>query len=294
MSLPPTVLVHGGAGRVSPQGLPAHVAGCGKAAEAGLREMVDGKSALHAVVRAVVWLEDNPIYNAGTGASLREDGSIALDASLMDGAELRAGAVCNLPPFRNPILVAHSVMERSRHILLCGADAAAFAANVGHTPATLDAMRTERAQQRLVRWREGHVGEGWAGGTVGAVAIDAEGNVAAATSTGGTVGARVGRIGDSPILGAGTWADNTTGACSTTGIGEDIMRLGLARSAAEAWKANRHAQLAAQEAIDSLRRVDGQAGLIFVSATGELGIAKNTETMSHAVARLGQPLRMGH
>lgn len=260
----------------------AHVAGCERAAAAGFEILRDGGSALDAVQRAVQVLEDDPLYNAGTGGSLTRAGTLELDAALMDGATLRAGAVCALRPFPSPIAIARRVLDDGQHVLLAAEGAAAFAREHGFEPS--DAMITDKARERLQRWRDGQVGEGWAGGTVGAVACDGQGHVAAATSTGGTVGKRPGRVGDSPILGAGTWADDETGACSATGVGEAILRVGLARVACEA--AASDPQAAVRAALARLEaRVGGEAGLILVTSDGRVGVARNTETMSHAIAR---------
>jgi beta-aspartyl-peptidase (threonine type) len=256
--------------------------------------LLAGGSALDAVEQAVVLLEDDPIYNAGTGASLTWDGSIELDAGVMEGTAMRAGAVAALPPFRNPIRVARRALDDGRHVLYAAEGAAAFARAHGFEPAPLEAMRTERAVERLDRFKVGRESEGWAGGTVGAVACDRHGRVAAATSTGGTVGKRPGRVGDTPLFGAGTWADDASGACSGTGIGEMIIRVGLARTACDLVRAGVPAEEAARRAIEELgARVGGTGGLILVDRTGAVGIARNTRTMSHAVAIEGRPVTSG-
>ena len=247
----PVVVVHGGAGRVEASRLQAHEAGCGPAAEAGLRVMLEGGSALDAAQRAVEILEADPLYNAGTGGSLTSAGELELDAAVMNGSDLRIGGICSLPPYPHPIRIARALLEADRHVLLSAAGADAFARAHGFAPADPEAMITERARQRLAKWRAGQVGEGWAGGTVGAVACDRSGRVAAATSTGGTVGKAPGRVGDSPIPGAGTWADDRTGACSATGIGEAILRVCLARYACDQI-AGHGAQVAAERAITEL------------------------------------------
>ena len=289
----PVVVAHGGAGRVPSERLEAHVDGVAAAAEAGLAVMLAGGSALDAVQATVEAMESDPLYNAGTGGSLTEAGTLELDASLMEGAFLRGGAVCSLPPFEHPIRIARALLEDGRHVMLCAEGAAAFAESVGIAPSTLEAMRTAAALERLERWKAGGVGEGWAGGTVGAVACDGKGRVAAATSTGGTVGKRIGRVGDTPILGAGTWADDRTAACSCTGIGEAILRFGLARDTCERAR-EATAQAAASAALGAFgERVSGEGGLILVTPGGEVGIARNTETMSHAVARPGSTIK-GH
>ncbi len=281
----PVVVAHGGAGRVQADRLDEHVAGVAAAAEAGLAVLEAGGSALDAAQRTVEVMEADPIYNAGTGGSLTEAGTLELDASLMNGADLSGGAVCTLPPFLHPIRIARAVLDDGRHVMLAGEGAATFAEGAGFERSTLAVMGTESARQRLERWREGQVSEGWAGGTVGAVVCDGAGHVAAATSTGGTVGKRPGRVGDTPILGAGTWADDRTGACSCTGIGEAILRFALARDACERLRGE-EAAIAAQTAIAAFGdRVAGEGGLILLAPDGSVGIARNTETMSHAIAR---------
>lgn len=280
----PVVVVHGGAGSIGAASRDAHMRGCEIAAARGLAVLVAGGSALDAVQAAVEVLEDDPLFNAGTGGSLTSAGTLELDAALMEGTTLRAGAVCSLSPFTHPIAIARAVMEKSRHVFFAAEGAAAFAREQGF--ASDDAMVTQSARERLARWRAGQVGEGWAGGTVGAVACDAHGRIAAATSTGGTVGKRPGRVGDSPILGAGTWADDMTAACSATGIGEAILRVGLARTACDA--AVGGAQRAVEHALSVLeQRVGADAGLILVTSSGDVGIARNTETMTHAIACAG-------
>jgi beta-aspartyl-peptidase (threonine type) len=288
----PVVVVHGGAGDVPLERRPAHVAGCRTAAAAGLEILVGGGSSLEACVRAVEIMEDDAQYNAGTGGSLTEMGTLELDAGVMDGATLAAGAVCALPAFENPIRIAHAVLIDGRHVLYAAEGAAAFAERAGFVRADPAEMITERARHQLDKRLAGRAGEGWAGGTVGAVACDERGHVAAATSTGGTVGKASGRVGDTPILGAGTYADDAAGACSATGIGETIMRACLAHTAVELCRAL-PAPEAAARAMEHFRRFDGRGGLIVVDRRGRVAHLFNTDTMSHAVARVGEPVTSG-
>lgn len=275
--------MHGGAGEVSAESLPAHVEGCRIAAQEGARVLAGGGSALDAVQRAVEVLEDDPRFNAGTGACLDEDGLVLLDASIMEGAELRAGGVCALPPFLHPIAIARAALEDGRHILYAGEGAARFAKAHGFTPSTSEAMTTERSRAKWEHARKAHEAQGWAGGTVGAVARDASGHVAAATSTGGMVNKRAGRVGDSPVLGAGTYADDLAGACSNTGDGEAIMRVCLAKLAVDSVGAGKSpeesARLAAQVLTDRGR---GSGGIILVDKSGRLAWARTTKTMTWA------------
>ncbi|MBX3231519.1 MAG: isoaspartyl peptidase/L-asparaginase [Labilithrix sp.] len=275
-----SILVHGGAGEVAPARLPLHVEGCARAAAAGANVLAAGGSALDAVQRAVEALEDDPLFNAGTGACLNEDGVIELDAAIMDGADLRAGAVCALPPFRNPIAIARRVMDASRHVLLAGEGAVRFALAHGFMRAELDAMITEHARTRWAAAKRLRTTQVETGGTVGAVARDANGHVAAATSTGGMVNKLAGRVGDSPLVGAGTYADDVAGACSTTGHGEMMMRVCLAKTAVDAAGPPADAVRRALATMEA--RTRGTGGAILVRPDGSLGLARTTRTMSWA------------
>lgn len=291
----PVVLVHGGAGDVPDEARAAHAEGCRVAAERGLAVLLATGSAIDAAVAAVRVLEDDPRFNAGTGACLTSAGTIELDASIMEGTSLRAGAVACLPPFREPIAIARTVMDDGRHVLYVADGARAFAIERGYVPAEPTSMMTEAARARLASFREGRVGGGWAGGTVGAVVCDASGRVVAATSTGGMVGKRPGRVGDSPILGAGTYADDAAGAASATGDGEAALRLGLTRFAIERMRQGASAREAADASIAAFgAKVAGKGGIILVSPRGEAAWARNTATMSYGLARAGAPSQCGH
>lgn len=294
MAISPVVLVHGGAGDLPEAARPMHAAGCQRAAEAGLAKLLETGSATLGAIAAVRVLEDDARFNAGTGGCLTSAGTLELDASIMEGAGLRAGAVAGISPFKNPIEIARAVMDDGRHVLYAAHGADAFAKEKGFAPADPESMITPAARKRLAEFLAGQVGGGWAGGTVGAVACDRTGNVVAATSTGGMVGKRPGRVGDSPILGAGTYADDLAGAASATGDGEAALRLGLTRFAIERLRAGIAAQLAAEEAIAAFgTRVSGKGGIILVSRTGEIGFARNTATMSWGLAREGEPPSSG-
>jgi beta-aspartyl-peptidase (threonine type) len=279
------VLVHGGAGDLQAERVDLHVAGCREAAAVAADMLRHGASALDAVERAVSVLEDNHCFNAGTGACLNAEGLIELDASLMEGSSLRAGGVCALPPFHHPIEIARAALEDGRHVLYAGEGAARFARERGFAPVSSESMTTADARRRWEAVKLGMVGASWGGGTVGAVARDRSGMVAAATSTGGLVNKRLGRVGDSPILGAGTYADNQTGACSATGQGEAIMRLALAKSTTDALRSGDLPEQAARAAIRALGlRVSGTGGLIVIDNAGRLGLARNTYAMTWAAA----------
>jgi beta-aspartyl-peptidase (threonine type) len=290
----PIVLVHGGAGDVADGRLAEHEAHAGRAAEAGLAVLERGGTALEAVVAAVAVMEADPLFNAGTGASLTEAGTLELDASVMEGTSRRAGAVAALPPFEHPIRIAEKVLEEGRHVLYAGEGARAFAVRAGFSPADPAAMITDASRKRLSEVLSGRASEGWAGGTVGAVACDERGRVAAATSTGGTVAKAIGRVGDTPIVGAGTYADDALGACSATGIGETILRSCLSARAVDRL-ASEDPEEASKRAIGIFaERFSGSGGIILVDRAGRIGIAKNTRTMTYAFAKRGARTTTGH
>jgi beta-aspartyl-peptidase (threonine type) len=265
------------------------IEGCRKAASIGAALLAGGASSLDAVQGAVRALEDDPLFNAGTGACLTEDGAIELDAAIMEGSSLRAGAVCALPPFRNPIDIARAVLVEGRHVLYAAEGAATFARRAGFEPSTLEAMTTERARRKWEDFRKTSLAAGGVStGTVGAVARDVRGNLAAATSTGGTLGKRAGRVGDSPIVGAGTFADDEAGAASATGQGEGIMRACLAKAAVDEMRRGLEPEAAARFAIEHLsNRVGATGGIILVDAKGRVGLARSTPSMAWGAAWQG-------
>jgi len=291
------IVVHGGAGdgpsAASGASASDYEAGCRRAVEAGAAALRGGLGAHDAVERAVRMLEDDPLFNAGTGACLDAAGLIELDAAIMEGTTLRGGAVCSLPPFRNPIAIARAALEDGRHVLYAGEGAAAFAVEQGFERTTSEAMTTTYARARWAALRaeladlasrgDTKAGATPGGGTVGAVARDPSGQVAAATSTGGLVNKRVGRVGDSPLLGAGTYADGDGGACSATGHGESIMRLALAKAATDLLRARVHPEDAARAVVGVLgSRLGGSGGVILVDRSGRTGWSRNTLTMPWA------------
>ncbi len=271
------IAVHGGAGRADPAEQPARAAGVARAAAVGFAALAAGATALDAVVEAVVVLEDDPAFNAGRGAVLCEEGVVELDASVMAGESLAAGAVGAVRGVPNPVRLARAVAAEGREVLLVGRFATALARRHGLPVCAPRALVTKAARRR---WRERRPAPGE---TVGAVACDARGHVAAATSTGGIAGKRAGRVGDSAVIGAGTYADDTLGAGSATGPGEAIIRLGLVRTALEHLGRGLSPQAAAEAALRALGdRLGAQAGLILVDAAGQLGIAHTTEAMAAA------------
>ncbi|AKT40219.1 isoaspartyl peptidase/L-asparaginase family protein [Chondromyces crocatus] len=279
------VLVHGGAGHVVEARRQLHVDGCLRAARAAAAVLAGGGNALDAVEHAVRTLEDDPLFNAGTGACLNEAGRVEHDASIMEGRGLRAGGVCALSGFQNPVSIARAALEDGRHVLYAAEGAARFASERGFSSVDGEALITDAAREALASVRAGKGTTSWAGGTVGAVARDASGLCAAATSTGGTIDKRLGRVGDSPLIGAGTYADDEAGAVSTTGQGEAMIRLGVARSVVERMRAGALAEVAAQVEIERVRgRLQATGGVIAVDARGRWGLARSTSTMSWAVA----------
>jgi beta-aspartyl-peptidase (threonine type) len=281
------IIVHGGAGERAPEGAPPagtgdpRLAGVRRACAAGAAVLEGGGRALDAVEAAVRLLEDDPVFNAGTGATLTAAGDVECDASIMDGETLRCGAVAVVKDVRNPVALARAVMERTAHVMLAGPAASAFAREAGF-PSHANALLVTPAQR--ARWEAARAG-GTAStiGTVGAVARDARGHLAAATSTGGMLLKRPGRVGDTPLLGCGTYADDGLAAVSCTGHGERIIQLTLARHAADLVGGGRSAMEAAREAVALLgRRVAGEGGIIVVGPSGEVGFAHNTVAMSRA------------
>lgn len=258
------ILVHGGAGRVAAERYDRLRAGVRAAAEAGNAVLAAGGSALDAVIAAVRVLEDDPEFNAGTGAALTRDGTVETDAAVMDGDTQRAGAVAAVPDLANPIVLARAVLDAGEHVLLAGPAVWRFAHEHGISPAPPGALVTERASQRLQEAAAHERDREREGGTVGAVARDRLGRFAAATSTGGIVRKRSGRVGDSPIPGAGTWADRAI-AVSATGDGEAILRVALARTIAAYTAIGMTAREASIAALGELRRITGgSAGIIAI------------------------------
>jgi beta-aspartyl-peptidase (threonine type) len=285
----PAVLVHGGAGTRPMDDPTPYFAGTRKAAEEALRILLQGGSALDAAQAAAVILEDDPSFNAGTGAALTSAGDVELDASGMDGETLRAGGVACVKTVKNPILLARRVLTDTPHVLLCGPGADAFARECG-IPA-IDNASLITPRQRA-RWEELHQQAKTIGadgvrkriGTIGCVAVDARGGVAACTSTGGTMYKRPGRVGDTPVIGAGTWADNREAAASATGLGEAILKTTLSRAACLRVRDGDSPLQAARHAMNLLQ---GEGGIILAGPDGRLGWAYNTPRMARAVIRAG-------
>ena len=285
-----TMAIHGGAGTLRRDAMSAargrrYHAGMRRALEAGRILLAAGGSALDAVTAAVVVLEDDPLFNAGRGAVFTAAGTQEMDAAIMEGREHRAGAVAGIFGPKNPILAARAVMEHSPHVLLTGDGALALCREQGLAFADRDyfhtAARWRALQQTLARPAGGaEDDEARRHGTVGAVARDRQGNLAAATSTGGMTGKLPGRVGDTPIIGAGTFADNASCAVSATGHGEFFIRFCVAHEVA-ARTLHRGEKLAeaARAVIENVGRIGGSGGLVAVGRDGELALPFNCSGM---------------
>jgi beta-aspartyl-peptidase (threonine type) len=289
----PVLVVHGGAWDIPDEEVKDHQDGITLAVQTGWAMLMQGKSALDVVEETVVLLEDDPTFDAGKGSILNIDGSVEMDASIMDGRRLDAGGVGALRNFPNPIRIARRVLEKTDHILLVGEGCEAFARKEGFQSVPIEELLTSRELERLQKLIKDHTFEtphafGAKRGTVGAVALDSDGNLAAATSTGGTPKKIPGRVGDTPIIGCGTYAENEIGAVSCTGWGESIMKVMLAREVAERMRAKHGAQNAAEWSIDLLaRRVNGLGGVICIDAGGRLGIEYNSPRMARGYMQEG-------
>jgi beta-aspartyl-peptidase (threonine type) len=292
----PILVVHGGAGVFTEDRVAPARAGCLAAVAAGLELFREGGSALDAALAAVRILEDDPTFNAGVGAVLNRDGIVEVDAAVMDGDGLRFGGIAAVPNLRRPIDLARAVMDDGEQTLLAADGAWTFAREHGFEPCDPATLITELARNR---WRveqqrragggrpavvpEGHEDPG----TVGACAIDARGHVASATSTGGITWKRSGRVGDTPLCGCGTYADDEGGAASATGHGESITRVTMTRVCVDLMRAGASATEAAWQAVSVLaNRVGGQGGIICCDTRGRIGAAHNSARMAWGAGRL--------
>jgi L-asparaginase / beta-aspartyl-peptidase len=295
--------IHGGAGTLPRAEMGAaaeqkYRAGLAEAIDAGFAVLESGGTSLDAVTRAVVALEDNALFNAGRGAVFTFEGRNELDASIMDGTSLMAGAVCGLTRIKNPVELARAVMEQSEFVMLAGTGAEEFALRQGFSFVPQSYFHTPERWQQLERIRAGdvelsaltisHVG------TVGAVALDAQGRLAAATSTGGMTGKRYQRIGDSPIIGAGTYADNRSCAVSATGHGEIFIRAAVAHDICSRVRYGGRglAEAVREVVLGELTELHGEGGVIAMDARGEIAIEFNSEGMFRASRREAEEMRI--
>ncbi len=287
------IALHGGAGTILRSSMTADLQkeyeqGLQQALDAGYAIIEKGGSALNAVETAVMVLEDFPLFNAGRGSVFNHEGKIEMDASIMSGSDLKAGAVCGVHTIKNPIRLARCVMERSEHVMLCGEGAEQFARQEGIVFEKEDYFHTAL---RYKQWQEAlkenkiqmdHSDKKF--GTVGAVALDASGNLAAATSTGGMTNKKFGRIGDSPVIGAGTYAHNSTCAVSCTGHGELFLRSVVAYdiSCLMEYKGLSLQQACNRVVHDKLVRIGGEGGLVAIDSSGTICMPFNSEGMYRA------------
>ncbi|MFY3194511.1 isoaspartyl peptidase/L-asparaginase family protein [Achromobacter xylosoxidans] len=315
----PVIAIHGGAGAMSraamsPEKEQEYLSALESILTAGQAVLVRGGSALDAVTEAVRLLEDCPLFNAGHGAVFTSAGTHELDAAIMDGATLRSGAIANVNCVRNPVLAARKVMETSKHVLFVGEGAETFAKDAGLEIVDPSYFSTEARREQLLRVQRetpeaavlDHDGQAMVArgqpapadpldsdkkfGTVGAVAVDAQGNLAAATSTGGITNKQVGRVGDAPLIGAGTYASNQTCAVSTTGTGEMFIRMVAAYDvAAQMEYCGASLETAANRVVmEKLPTIGGKGGLVAVDAKGNVALPFNTEGMYRGYARVGE------
>jgi len=295
-----SIIVHGGVGAVSHEKEEAVIAGVREAVKAGSDVLASSGSSLDAVETAIKILEDNPLFNCGTGSVLTFDGEVEMDAAVAYGPALGFGAIAGIKNIQHPISLARMVMEKTDHVLLQGGGAQEFARMMGiasHDPIT---------EERRVQWRayrekflRGDAGD-WPKlkalmkehpefmhGTVGAVAVDEKGEITAGTSTGGVFLKMLGRVGDTPLPGAGTYATNFGGA-SSTGLGESMMRTLITKTACDFMRMGLDAQGAASGAVNMLSNILGtEAGIIVVDNQGGVGFAQNTPQMPHAYFKKG-------
>jgi L-asparaginase / beta-aspartyl-peptidase len=280
--------IHGGAGVIERGNLThdrevAYRAGLLSALDAGSKLLREGRSSLDAVEAAIRVLEDDPLFNAGRGAVFTAEGRNELDASIMEGATRKAGAVAGVTRTRNPISLARAVMEKSRHVMLAREGADQFSIEQGLVQVEPEYFRTEQRWQQLLDWRRDNaklLDATHSRGTVGAVAIDVRGHVAAGTSTGGMTGKRWGRIGDSPVIGAGTYAADGNCAVSATGSGEFFIRASAARQLCDriAWRGD-SVQAAASATIADIGDIGGDGGVIAMDGKGNIAFAMNSSGM---------------
>ncbi|PKP65183.1 MAG: isoaspartyl peptidase/L-asparaginase [Alphaproteobacteria bacterium HGW-Alphaproteobacteria-7] len=299
-----SIAIHGGAGTLdrdamTPERRADYEAALQVALDAGAKVLAEGGSAMDAIKAAIIPMEDSPLFNAGKGAVFTWDGTNELDSSIMDGRDRSAGAVAGVKTVKNPILLADSVRTASPHVMLMGAGAEAFAAEQGFavtppeyfaTPARAEALERMKAQQLSALDVDHKFG------TVGAVALDMQGNLAAGTSTGGMTGKRWGRVGDAPVIGAGTYADNRACAVSATGWGEYFLRVGVAHEICarlrytipalefrlHPWDPitiKNYAQTVADEVMADVKDLGGDGGVILVTPHGDAIFSFNTSGM---------------
>ncbi|MEM0344155.1 MAG: isoaspartyl peptidase/L-asparaginase [Thermoplasmata archaeon] len=282
-------MVHGGAWDIPDDQVQDHIDGCRRAAELGYEVLMAGGTALDAVEQAVSLLEDEPVFDAGRGSVLNQRGKVEMDAMIMDGSTLKSGAVAAIQHVLHPVQVARKIMERTSFAMLVGEGATDFALEQGFRRCSEEELLVGRELEDyreflrtgVLRTREHFAGQG--ADTVGACALDRDGHVAAATSTGGIPRKLPGRVGDSPLIGSGAYADDEVGAVSATGWGEKIMSVLLSKTALDLLEESHDPSSACASAIGVLhRRVSGYGGIIMVTNDGQVGYHHNTPRMAVA------------
>ncbi|MBA4411499.1 MAG: isoaspartyl peptidase/L-asparaginase [Bacteroidota bacterium] len=281
------LVIHGGAGvmdkdKMTPEMQNEYISVLNRVLHVGDSVLANGGTCLDAVEKTIVIMEDSPLFNAGKGAVFNHDGIVELDASVMEGKSLNAGAIAAVRDIKNPIRVARAVMEKSEHVLLNGSGASQFAKEQGFESVENSYFHTEKRykslQELLKKEREATAKDKH--GTVGCVALDTFGNIAAGTSTGGMTNKKYGRIGDSPIIGAGTYANNETGAFSCTGHGEYYIRLGFSRDISALMEYKKLSVIdACREEIRKLTQLGGTGGVIGIDRKGNIAMEFNTSGM---------------
>ena len=302
----PTLIVHGGAWDIPDEAVDACKSGCQRALGAGWTLLAGGGSALDAVEAAIMVLEDDPVFDAGYGSHLNLDGRVECDAIVMNGATLRSGAAATLQRVKNPIQLARKILENCPHMMLVAEGAERFAKEHGIKLCKPEELVSEAEQEAWIKCKaDKHAAEHHRGheqGTVGAVAIDRDGRLFAATSTGGTCCKLPGRVGDSPLIGCGCYADSEAGGVSCTGYGEAIMKIVMAKTAVDLLRSRvtcvdpiaaadacdlSSADLAAREAVHLLgKRTHATGGLILLDRHGNPGFAFNTPRMAYGYVAL--------
>jgi len=282
------IVIHGGAGMISSlseEEEREYRAVLDSAVSAGYAVLERGGSGVEAVIAAITVLEDSPLFNAGRGSVLNQEGFVEMDASIMEGKELRAGAVAGVRTIRNPIKAAYAVMKNSPHVLLVGEGADRWAKAIGLETESPEYFRIEKRMEQLKKSGSIALDHDVQWGTVGAVALDKNGNIAAGTSTGGMHRKWVGRVGDSPIIGAGTYADNRFGGISCTGHGEYFIRYVVAYDViAQVHYQNKSLQEAVSNTLQKVGQSGGKGGIIGIDPHGQVVMEMNTSGMYRAFA----------
>jgi beta-aspartyl-peptidase (threonine type) len=288
------IIVHGGAYDIPREVHQAHLEGCRKASEMGWKVLKRGGTAVEATETAVRTMEDDPTFDAGYGSFLNAAGEVEMDAIIMDGSDLNMGAVAAVQGIRNPITLAKLVMTETNHTMIVGAGAQAFAIKQNLPISSPEELLVGRELERYRTALKSGRPQDWdpfgapppnklPSDTVGAVALDVNGNLSAATSTGGTFNKLPGRVGDSPLVGSGAYADNRSGGVSATGLGEALMKIVISKTTCDFIAGGMSAQEAAHASIALLsERTDGEGGVIVLDQLGRVGVAHSSPYIAHA------------